>query len=180
MNRSFLLSFVAVVMAICSCTAVPQNEAVDSNTDYAAQALQPYVDSGQLPGAISVFYKDGVQETCCVGYADVAAGRRINMKNSFMQCSQTKGFCGVTIAKLVEEGKISLDDPVYKYLPEFKELWVLDGEKDGIRTLHKAQNTLTIRMVLNHTGEIRLYVSYFERQVFSDWDVLYCHFYYLH
>ena len=153
------MSFVAVVMAICSCTAVPQNEAVDSNTDYAAQALQPYVDSGQLPGAISVFYKDGVQETCCVGYADVAAGRRINMKNSFMQCSQTKGFCGVTIAKLVEEGKISLDDPVYKYLPEFKELWVLDGEKDGIRTLHKAQNTLTIRMVLNHTGGYPFEVS---------------------
>ena len=31
---------------------------------------RPYVDSGQLAGAISVFYKDGVQETCCIGYAD--------------------------------------------------------------------------------------------------------------
>ena len=153
------MSFVAIMMVICSCTAVPQGGAIDSKTDYAAQALQPYVDNGQLPGAISVFYKDGVQETCCVGYADVAAGRRINMKNSFMQCSQTKGFCGVTIAKLVEEGKISLDDPVYQYLPEFKELWVLDGEKDGIRTLHKAQNTLTIRMVLNHTGGYPFEVS---------------------
>ena len=45
-----------------------------------------------------------------------------------MQCSQTKGFCGVTIAKLVEDGKISLDDPVSKYLPEFSELWVLDED----------------------------------------------------
>jgi CubicO group peptidase (beta-lactamase class C family) len=69
-----------------------------------------------------------------------------------MQCSQTKGFCGVTIAKLVEEGKISLDDPVSKYLPEFKELWVQDSDKDGIKTLHKAKNVLTVRMVLNHTG----------------------------
>ena len=97
MNRSFLLSFVAVVMAICSCTAVPQNEAVDSNTDYAAQALQPYVDSGQLPGAISVFYKDGVQETCCVGYADVAAGRRINMKNSFIYISYLLPFLNFSL-----------------------------------------------------------------------------------
>ena len=81
------------------------------------------------------------------------------MDNVFMQCSQTKGFCGVTIAKLVEEGRISLDDPVSKYLPEFKELWVLDGEKDGVKTLHKAKNVLTIRMVLNHTGGFPFEIS---------------------
>ena len=119
---------------------------------FAKEALQPYLDSGELPGAISIFYNNGVQETCCIGYANVEQKRPIKLDNVFMQCSQTKGFCGVTIAKLVEEGKISLDDPVSKYLPEFKELWVLDSEKDGIKTLHKAKNVLTVRMVLNHTG----------------------------
>ena len=59
-----------------------------------------------------------------------------------MQCSQTKGFCGVTIAKLVEEGKISLDEPVSKYLPEFETLWVL-----------------TVRMCLNHTGGFPFEIS---------------------
>jgi len=129
-----------------------QTKVKDSKTTYAADVLRPYVESGQLPGAISVFYKNGVQETCCIGYADVAAKRPIKMDNVYMQCSQTKGFCGVTIAKLVEEGKISLDDPVSKYLPEFETLWVLDKEENGVKTLHKAKNVLTIRMVLNHTG----------------------------
>ncbi len=124
----------------------------ESGTAYAEEALAPFVRSGQLPGAISVFYKNGVQETACVGYADVAAKRRITMDDIFMQCSQTKGFCGVSIAMLVEEGKISLDDPVSKYLPEFKELWVLTSDKDGVRTLARAKNTLTVRMVMNHTG----------------------------
>lgn len=124
----------------------------DSKTNYAREALQPYVDRGELPGAISIFYNNGVQETCCIGYADVEKKRPIRLDNVFMQCSQTKGFCGVTIAKLVEEGKISLDDPVSKYLPEFNELWVQDSDKDGVKTLHKAKNVLTIRMVLNHTG----------------------------
>ena len=124
----------------------------DSKTNFAQEALQPYVDSGQLPGAISIFYNNGVQETCCIGYSDVAAKRKITLTDIYMQCSQTKGFCGVTIAKLVEQGLINLDDPVSKYLPEFAELWVLDGEKDGIKTLHKAKNVLTIRMCLNHTG----------------------------
>jgi CubicO group peptidase (beta-lactamase class C family) len=69
-----------------------------------------------------------------------------------MQCSQTKGFCGVTIAKLVEEGKLNLDDPVSKYLPEFATLWVNGGETNGVKTLVKAKNVLTVRMCLNHTG----------------------------
>ena len=81
------------------------------------------------------------------------------MDNLFMQCSQTKGFCGVTIAKLVEEGRISLDDPVSKYLPEFSELWVLDGENDTVKTLRKAKNVLTVRMVLNHTGGFPFEIS---------------------
>lgn len=143
----------ALVVVVSFClTATAQKKAKDSKTTYAQEVLQPYVDNGQLAGAISVFYKDGVQETCCIGYADVAKKRPIKMDNVFMQCSQTKGFCGVTIAKLVEEGKISLDDPVSKYLPEFRELWVQVSNKDGVKTLHKAKNTLTVRMVLNHTG----------------------------
>jgi len=136
-----------------------RTKTIDSQTSYAKEALQPFVDNGQLSGAIAVFYKDGVQETSCVGYADVAAKRRIKMDNVFMQCSQTKGFCGVTIAKLVEEGKISLDDPVSKYLPEFAELWVMDSDKDGVRTLHKAKNVLTVRMCLNHTGGFPFEIS---------------------
>ena len=116
------------------------------------EALQPYVDSGELPGAISILYDNGREETVCVGYADVAAKRAITADDPFMQCSQTKGFCGVTIAKLVEEGCLNLDDPVSKYLPEFGTLWVLESEADGVRTLRKAKNTLTVRMVMNHTG----------------------------
>ena len=85
---------------------------VDSKTTFTRDALQKYVDSGELPGAISILYNNGVQETACVGYADVAKKRPIKLDDPYMQCSQTKGFCGVTIAILVEEGKLNLDDPV--------------------------------------------------------------------
>ncbi|MBQ7607880.1 MAG: beta-lactamase family protein [Desulfovibrionaceae bacterium] len=148
-----------LLIAVFSLSLSAKTGPRESKTSFAREALQPYVDKGQLAGAISVFYKDGVQETCCIGYADVSQKRPIRMDNIFMQCSQTKGFCGVTIAKLVEEGKLSLDDPVSKYLPEFKELWVLDGEKDGIKTLHRAKNVLTVRMCLNHTGGFPFEIS---------------------
>lgn len=141
-----------LVAMLCTISSNAKVTVVDSKTNYAREALQPFVDNGQLPGAISIFYNNGVQETCCIGYADVDAKRPITLDNAYMQCSQTKGFCGVTIAKLVEDGKLNLDDPVSKYLPEFETLWVLDSDKDGVRTLHKAKNVLTVRMCLNHTG----------------------------
>ena len=141
---------VAALMALAGCTTAPIWK--ESGTSFAKDALQKYVDSGELPGAISVFYKDGVQETACLGYADADAKRPIALDNVYMQCSQTKGFCGVTIAILVEEGKLNLDDPVSKYLPEFETLWIKASESNGVQRLVKAKNRLTVRNVMNHTG----------------------------
>ena len=152
MKRLIFALSIAAIAAGCTCVGTCPNAPVDSGTTYARDAIKKYVESGELPGAISVFYRDGVQETCCIGYADVAAKRPITMDDVYMQCSQTKGFCGVTIAKLVEEGKITLDDPVSKYLPEFATLWVNQAESNGVRTLVRAKNVLKIRNVLNHTG----------------------------
>ena len=125
----------------------------DSGTTFMADALKPYVESGNLPGEVVILYKDGVQETTCAGYADWDAKRPITVDDPYMQCSQTKGFCGVTAAILIEEGKLGLDDPISKYLPEFKDLvWVNDGESNGIRRLRRPKNEITLRMCLNHTA----------------------------
>ena len=140
MNVKVLLSLAAVAAMLNATAGV------------VGDVLKPYVENGQLPGAISIIYNNGAEEIDCVGYADTRTKRPISLDDPFMQCSQTKGFCGVTIAKLVEEGKIGLDDPVSKYLPEFKTLWVDGGVKGDVKTLNKAKNVLTIRMVLNHTG----------------------------
>lgn len=150
MKKALLILLVAVLLPLSSVSA--REKVKDSGTNYVREALQKVVDEGILPGAISVLYSDGVQETCCLGYADVEAKRPIRTDNVFMQCSQTKGFCGVTMAKLVEEGKVSLDDPVSKYLSEFATLWIKETQTDSTIVLKKAHNVLTIRMVLNHTG----------------------------
>ena len=149
--KKLMIGLVAAAAMVGCCTQ-PCDGIKDSGTTYMADALAPYIEKGELPGAVSMLYKDGVTEVACVGYADVAAKRKITADDVYMQCSQTKGFCGVTVAKLVEEGKLNLDDPVSKYLPEFATLWVNGGETNGVKTLVKAKNTLTVRMVMNHTG----------------------------
>jgi len=151
-------SVLALAIAGCCCKSSCKENVrklppvKDSKTTFAADALKPFIDSKQLPGAISVFYNKGLQEVACVGWADWAKKIPMSMDRTFMQCSQTKGFCGVTVAILVEEGKLSLDDPVSKYLPEFKELKIAVKDKDGKTTLVPAKNVLTVRMVMNHTG----------------------------
>ena len=150
MKTNAVLFSLAAALMLAGCAS---SEALNnSGTDYAVKALTPYFEKGELPGAISVFYNNGVQEIACVGYADVEKKRPITLGNAFMQCSQTKGFCGVTVAILVEEGKLNLDDPVSKYLPEFGKLWVQASESNGVRRLVEAKNVLTVRMVMNHTG----------------------------
>ena len=151
-------SVLALVFAGCCCKSSCKADAPkapqvrESKTTCAADTFKPYIESGEIPGAICVLYKDGVQETACLGFADVDKKTPMSMDRMYMQCSQTKGFCGVTIAMLVEEGKLSLDDPVSKYLPEFKELKVAVKGKDGKVTTVPAKNVLTVRMAMNHTG----------------------------
>ena len=148
MNRLAIGVLGLLLAAGCCSSRCP----VESGTSFARDAFAPYVESGEIPGAISVYYDDGVQETTCIGYADVEAKRPITLDDPFMQCSQTKGFCGVTVAILVEEGKIGLDDPVAKYLPEFKDVWIEVSNTNGVRRLEKAKNAITVRMCLNHTA----------------------------
>ena len=126
--KSLLLALSAVAVFTVSAGADKAVQLKESKTTYAAEAVKPYIESGELPGIINVFSKDNLLEVTCAGWADVEKKVPMSLDKMFMQCSQTKGFCGVTIAILVEEGKISLDDPVSKYLPEFKTLYV--GVKD--------------------------------------------------
>ena len=126
----------ALLLTGTLCSAVTK-----SKTHFAEDALRPYVESGELAGAISILYKDGVQETCCIGYSDMEKKRPIKLTDIYMQCSQTKGFCGVTMAKLIEEGRVKLDDPVSKYLPEFEKLYVIESSTDSTTVLRLARNT---------------------------------------
>ncbi|MBC8168084.1 MAG: beta-lactamase family protein, partial [Bryobacteraceae bacterium] len=66
--------------------------------------------------------------------------------------SMTKPFTGVGIMMLMEEGKLSINDPVEKYIPAFKGQQVGEKPTDGGRTLRKPARLITIRDLLTHTS----------------------------
>jgi len=111
-------------------------------------ALQSFVDHHALAGAVVlVADKDKVlcQET--VGFADIAANKPMETDAIFWIASQSKSITAAAFMMLVQEGSVKLDDPVEKFLPEFKEQKVkVDGE------LRKPRHPITVREILSHTS----------------------------
>ena len=83
--KKLYMSIVVAVLALAGC--VSTNCPKDSGTKYMADALAPWIEKGELPGAVSILYNNGVQETACIGYADVEDKRPITLDNVYMQCS---------------------------------------------------------------------------------------------
>jgi len=124
----------------------------DSGTSYFRTAISPFVQEGSLPGAIGILSKNEVQETACMGWADVDKKISMSLDRTFMICSQSKGFCGVAIAMLIEEGRIALDDPVSRYLPQFNDMTVKEkvNGSDLVTRTRKAKHAILIRHLLTH------------------------------
>jgi len=115
--------------------------------------LKPFVDKRELAGAVAlVADKNKVLSVEAVGFADIAAGKVMRQDNIFWIASQTKPMTAVAVMMLVDEGKISLDDPIEKYLPEFRGQMVV-AEKDNEHiVLRKPKHPITVRETLNHTS----------------------------
>ncbi len=116
-----------------------------------AARLQPFVDKHELAGAVAlVADKDKVRSVEAVGFADVAAGRAMKTDAMFWIASQSKAMTATAVMMLVDEGKIALDDPVEKYLPEFRGQMVVAEKDDDHELLRKPEHPITLREVLSH------------------------------
>jgi CubicO group peptidase (beta-lactamase class C family) len=118
-----------------------------------AAVLQPYVDSHSLAGAVTlVADKDKVLSIDAVGYTDVEAKKPMTTDALFWIASQSKSITGAAFMILVDEGKVKLDDPVEKFLPEFKGQWLAVFQDKDTMLLRKPKHPVTVREVLSHTS----------------------------
>lgn len=119
-----------------------------------AAAVQPYLDGYKLAGVIGVVAdKTGkVHYKNLMGWADVEAKKPIREDNVFWIASMTKMFTGASIMMLVDEGKVSLDDPVTKFIPQLDK-WMVVDERDAAHVLLKRPvRPVTVRHLLSHTS----------------------------
>ena len=118
-----------------------------------AAVLQPFVDRHELAGAVTlVATAERVLDLEAVGWADVATKRPMATDCLFWIASQSKPLAATALMILVDEGKVGLDDPVVKYLPEFKQQWLVAESDDAHMLLKKPQHPIAVRNLLNHTS----------------------------
>jgi len=150
---SFLTRALVVFIVLASAASFASQSEPPASPEVTA-AMQPYLDSFKLAGVIGIIAdKTGkVHYKNLLGYADVEAKKPISEENVFWIASMSKMFAGASIMMLVDEGKVSLDDPVTKFIPQL-EKWMVVEEKDQSHILLKALvRPVTIRHVLSHTS----------------------------
>jgi CubicO group peptidase (beta-lactamase class C family) len=104
-------------------------------------------------GAVSLVWKDGATvQSQAYGYRDLARTSPMRKDSIFRIYSMTKTVTTVAVLMLMEEGKLSLDDPVQKYLPEFAGMQVFAGGSADSPQLRPATASISLRHLLTHTA----------------------------
>jgi CubicO group peptidase (beta-lactamase class C family) len=121
----------------------------------AAQApeLAPFLENKTLAGAVTlVASPDRVLSVETVGFADLAARKPMKADALFWIASMTKPVTAAAFMMLVDEGKVKIDDPVEKHLPEFKDVWLaVEKDKEHV-LLRRPSRPITIHDILTHTS----------------------------
>jgi CubicO group peptidase (beta-lactamase class C family) len=146
--RRRLIGFAAsVAFVLVSLPARAEGQSL--NVAILSPKLQHFVDEKVMAGAVMlVADKDSIQLLEAVGYSDIEQNRPMRVDDLFWIASMTKPVTGAAFLMLVDEGKVSLDDPVEKFIPEFKNIKV--RQADG--TLVPPSHAVRVREILSHTS----------------------------
>ena len=153
-TQHFLVKFSLWLMTVLNLNAAFASDANPPASPEVTEAMQPYLDSYKLAGVIGIIAdKTGkIRYRNILGYSDVEAKKPMSEDNVFWIASMTKMFAGASIVMLADEGKVSLDDPVTKFIPQL-EKWMVVEEKDKSHVLLKPlTRPVTIRHILSHTS----------------------------
>ena len=129
-----------------------------------AETLEPYIKNGELPGVVTVIAtKDSVLQVDAIGYADLESKRPMKSDTVFWIASQTKPVTAVAVMILVDEGKLSLTEPVTKYLPELANLKVAAEKEENRTVLVPVDKPITLEMLLSHTAGFEFLTPFQDR-----------------
>lgn len=112
--------------------------------DTIATRMQAFADARQFSGSVTLVQQRGkLIHHEAVGLADLESGRRMQKDSIFAIASMTKPITATALMILQDEGKLSVEDPVAKYIPQFKNVTLADNPP---------KTELTIRHLMTHTS----------------------------
>ena len=167
MKNLLLLLFSACVISVGAQTtsikkspplteASPQSQGVSpERLDRIGAMCEAAIENGEVPGIVALVARNGkIVYHKAFGMADNQANRALKKDDIFRIASQSKAITSTAVMMLWEEGKFRLDDPISKYIPEFKNPQVLTRFRysDTTYQTEPAKREITIRHLLTHTS----------------------------
>jgi CubicO group peptidase (beta-lactamase class C family) len=120
---------------------------LDRNQD----SIREVVDAGLLSGAVTMVWRRGeVLQLGEIGYRDVSARTPMQRDTVFRIASMSKPVTTAAAMTLVDEGKLALDDPITRWVPELADVRVLDDPNGPLDKTRPAQTTITVDDLLTH------------------------------
>lgn len=116
--------------------------------------VQSEIDKGNIPGAVTMIIHNGtVVHQGALGYKNVSTKTPMKIDDLFYIQSMTKPIISTAFMMLYEEGYFKLDDPVSKYLPEFKNFRVVRSVNDGPDApTDSLKSEMTITQLMSHSS----------------------------
>jgi len=161
--RSLLLCLLLVAIALTSnsqsfpASRPEENGMSTARLERIDKMVQEHINNKWIPGAVVLIVRNGkAVYSRAYGQADVENKLLMKKDNIFRIASQSKAITSAAVMMLWEEGKFGLDDPVSRYIPEFKSPKVLVSVnwRDTSYTTAPAKSEITIRQLLTHTSGI--------------------------
>src|SRR5689334_24494206 len=153
MNKTAeIAAIVGVAATAFAGSAGAQNSPAHAALD---ASLRGAVERKDVPGVVAlVTDRERVLYQGAFGVADVATGRPLTSDALFRIASMTKPITSVALLQLIEQGRLGLDDPAEKYLPELVGLKVIESfdKATGAYQVRPASRPPTVRHFLTHTS----------------------------
>ena len=139
-------------------TALPENAGFSSARLKAIdKMMHSYTDDHKVAGVVGIVARNGeIVYHSAAGYRDIEAKVKLQKDDIYRIASQTKAVTCAAVMMLFEEGKFLLEDPISKYIPEFRNPKVIKSfnEADSSYTTEPAKREITIHDLLTHTSGI--------------------------
>jgi CubicO group peptidase (beta-lactamase class C family) len=114
---------------------------------------QKYLDTGKLPCALTLVERNGeIAHLSALGRMDVERNRPLQEDTIFRIYSMTKPLTSLALMMLVEEGRVALDDPVHRYIPQWRELGVYEGGFIGSFRTRRTSAPMRVIDLMRHTS----------------------------
>ena len=125
---------------ICLCAIILSGFIYSEDLDFSKYTsyLSKEISRGNYPGFVTLIYKDGeIIFSDTRGFSDIESQTPLKEDSLFRIYSMSKPITGAALMILVEEGKVSLSDPVEKYIPEFKNTKVFNKKNKSFEDLER-------------------------------------------